>query len=432
MIYREVVGMNHNLLKKVITDQHQVIRESRICRRPYTFEKNGNYVLTGLRRAGKSMLLYGIVQDLIADGVDWDQIIYINFEDERLSEFTLADFNDIVAVQSEMSERKGYFFFDEIQNIQGWEKFARRMTDSKERVYITGSNAKMLSREIETTLGGRFLEKYVTPYSFEEYLTALQIPHQPSDLIGTKTRGRIDSALQHYLEEGGLPESLIYTSKREYLSTVLQKIVLGDIVSRNNLKNDYTLKVLIKKIAETICNEVSYSKLYGTLKGIGLSTGKDTVIDYISYAKEAYLLFTVQNGFSAFSERESTPKYYFEDNGLLNLFLFEKTGILLENLVASALHRRYGDQVFFLKSAKSGIDVDFYLPEQSTAIQVCADLNESSFDRETENLIKLKNNLPDVRELFIVTLEGGTTLERSGATIRVIPATEFLLSEPGK
>ena len=190
--------------------------------------------------------------------------------------------------------------------------------------------------------------------------------------------------------------------------------------------------MLIKKIAETICNEVSYSKLHGALKGIGLSTGKDTVIDYISYAKEAYLLFTVQNGFSSFSERESTPKYYFEDNGLLNLFLFEKSSILLENLVASELHRRYGDQIFFMKSSKTGIDVDFYLPEQATAIQVCTDVNESSFSRETENLVKLKNNLPGVRELLIVTLEGHTTLEISGTTIRVIPATEFLLSKPDK
>ncbi len=421
--------MNHSLLKRVITDQHKVIQESRICRRPYTFEKNGNYVLTGIRRAGKSMLLYGIVQDLIADGISWDQIIYINFEDERLSEFSLEDFNDIVAVQSEMSSQRGYYFFDEIQNIQGWEKFARRMADSKERVYITGSNAKMLSREIETTLGGRFLEKYVTPYSFGEYLTALQIPHQLSDMTGTKTRGRIDSALQHYMEEGGLPESLMYISKREYLSTVLQKIVLGDIVSRNNLKNDYTLKVLIKKVAETICNEVSYSKLHGALKRIGLSTGKDTVIDYISYAKEAFLLFTIQNGFSAFSDRESTPKYYFEDNGLLNLFLFEKLGILLENLVASALHRRYGDQVFFMKSPKTGIDVDFYIPEQATAIQVCVEVNDSSFTRETENLVKLQKNLPGVRKLIIVNLESNTALETAGTTIRVIPATEFLLSD---
>ncbi len=290
----------------------------------------------------------------------------------------------------------------------------------------------MLSREIETTLGGRFLEKYVTPYSFGEYLTALQIPHQSSDLIGTKTRGRIDSALQHYMEEGGLPESLIYTSKREYLSTVLQKIVLGDIVSRNNLKNDYTLRVLVKKIAETICNEVSYTKLHGALKGIGISTGKDTVIDYISYAKEAYLLFAVQNGFSTYSDRESTPKYYFEDNGLLNLFLFEKSGILLENLVASALHRRYGDQFFFMKSSKTGIDVDFYIPEKAAAIQVCLEVNESSFARETENLIKLQKNLAGVRKLLIVTLESHTTLEMAGTTIRVIPATEFLLSGLGK
>ena len=176
--------MNHSLLKKVITDQHQVIRESRIIPRPYEFEKNGNYVLTGIRRAGKSMLLYSIAQKLIADGTDWDQIIYINFEDERLSEFSLADFNDIIAVQSEMSGKKGYYFFDEIQNVEGWEKFARRLADSNERVYITGSNAKMLSKEIGATLGGRFLEKYVTPYSFSEYLTALQVP----------TRRRICSA----------------------------------------------------------------------------------------------------------------------------------------------------------------------------------------------------------------------------------------------
>jgi hypothetical protein len=428
MMCREVRGMNHSLLKKVITDQHQVIRESRICRRPYSFEKNGNYVLTGIRRAGKSTLLYGIVQDLIADGISWEQIIYINFEDERLAEFTREDFNDIIAVQSEMSDRKGYFFFDEVQNIQGWEKFARRMADSKERVYITGSNAKMLSKEIETTLGGRFLEKYVTPYSFEEYLTAREIPHQSSDLIATKARGRIESAFQCYLEEGGLPESLIYTSKREYLSTVLQKIILGDIASRNNLKNDYTLRMLIKKIAETICNEISYSKLHGTLKGIGLSTGKDTVIDYITYAKEAYLLFTVQNGFSAFSERESTPKYYFEDNGLLNLFLFDKSSILLENMVASALHRKYGDQFYFMKSSRTGTDVDFYVPERSAAIQVCVDINDSSFGRETGNLIKLRNSYPNVQELITVTMEESSELKVSGTTIRVIPAADFLLS----
>ena len=163
--------MNHALLKSVIYDQHEFIRNFQIVPRDYEFEENGNYVLVGLRRAGKSTLLYKIVLDLVASGVDWEQIIYINFEDERLSEFTVADFNDLLSVQSEMSDKKGYFFLDEVQNIDGWEKFARRMADAKEHIYITGSNAKMLSREIETTLGGRFFAKHITPYAFGEYLT---------------------------------------------------------------------------------------------------------------------------------------------------------------------------------------------------------------------------------------------------------------------
>ena len=119
--------MNHALLKSVIYDQHEFIRDFQIVPRNYEFEENGNYVLVGLRRAGKSTLLYKIVLDLVASGVDWEQIVYINFEDERLSEFTAADFNDLLSVQSEMSDKKGYFFLDEVQNIDGWEKFARRM-----------------------------------------------------------------------------------------------------------------------------------------------------------------------------------------------------------------------------------------------------------------------------------------------------------------
>ena len=158
--------MNHALLKSVIYDQHEFIRDFQIVPRDYEFEENGNYVLVGLRRAGKSTLLYKIVLDLVASGVDWEQIIYINFEDERLSEFTVADFNDLLSVQSEMSDKKGYFFLDEVQNIDGWEKFARRMADAKGHIYITGSNAKMLSREIETTLGGRFFAKHITPARF--------------------------------------------------------------------------------------------------------------------------------------------------------------------------------------------------------------------------------------------------------------------------
>ena len=153
--------MNHEKIKSVVFDQHEILKRTVIIDREYKFEKNANYVVVGIRRAGKSTILNKIVQELIAKGCDWNQIIYINFEDERLSEFTVNDFNDILGVQSELSNKKGYFFFDEVQNVKGWEKFARRMADSKERIYITGSNAKMLSREIEVTLGGRYFTKLV-------------------------------------------------------------------------------------------------------------------------------------------------------------------------------------------------------------------------------------------------------------------------------
>ena len=196
------MDMNHEVLKQVIQDQHEIIRNAEIVpRNDYSFEPHANYVLTGLRRSGKSTLLYHKVQQLVENGVRWEQIIYVNFEDERLAGFTTADFNDIVAVQSEMSDLPGYFFFDEIQNIPFWEKFARRMADAKERVCITGSNAKMLSREIETTLGGRYLTKQVRPYSFQEYLTARNIAHAEKDRITTKPHAKIVSALNDYLRD---------------------------------------------------------------------------------------------------------------------------------------------------------------------------------------------------------------------------------------
>ena len=361
--------MNHTLLKSVIYDQHEFIQNFQIVPRDYEFETNGNYVLVGLRRAGKSTLLYKIILDLVASGVDWDQIIYINFEDERLYEFNIADFNDILSVQSELSNKKGYFFLDEVQNINGWEKFARRMADAKEHICITGSNARMLSQEIETTLGGRFLIKYITPYAFGEYLTACGIPHDARALLGTKSNGKIRGCCAQYLQFGGLPESLLYKAKREYISSVYQKVLLGDIITRNKIRNDYAVKILIKKVAESVRSEISYSKLQKTLHAVNVSLSRDTISDYIRYAEDAYLLFHLQNYYANLVEKESYPKFYFSDNGILNLFLDRKESVQLENIVAVGLTRSYPDDVYYLKSARTGIDVDFYVSSIGLAVQ---------------------------------------------------------------
>ena len=158
--------MNHNILKQVILEQIEIIQNAEIIERDYIFEKNINYILVGLRRAGKSTLLYKIARELVETGCDWSQMIYINFEDDRLLGFTNSDFNDIIETAYELTDEKDiYYFFDEIQIIDGWEHFARRMADQKKHVYITGSNAKMLSSEMEKVLGGRYLSKMIMPFS---------------------------------------------------------------------------------------------------------------------------------------------------------------------------------------------------------------------------------------------------------------------------
>ncbi|SPT75503.1 Uncharacterised protein [Arcanobacterium haemolyticum] len=159
------------------------------------------------------------MQDLIAQGTPWNNIIYINFEDERLVEFTTQDFNSIITLAASMSDGAPIYFFDEIQNVSGWEKFARRLADSFERVYITGSNAKMLSHDIATTLGGRYLTLHVEPYNFREYCQATGLSVEHLQNLTTKVKGKLLHAQNTYLAFGGLPEAPTYLDKRSYFHT---------------------------------------------------------------------------------------------------------------------------------------------------------------------------------------------------------------------
>ena len=417
--------MNYNLLKTVIYDQHEIIKNFQIVNREYEFDINANYVVIGLRRAGKSTMLYKIVQNLVASGTDWNQIIYINFEDERLSEFTLNDFNDILSVQAEMSDKKGWFFFDEIQNIEGWEKFARRMADSKEHTFITGSNAKMLSAEIESRLGGRYLTKYVTPFNFREFLKAKNIDYSDKTILSTKESGKIKREMQSYFYFGGFPESIEYKNKREYVSSIYQKILLGDIAARNAIRNTNGLRLLMKKIAESVKDEISYSKLHNILKSIGVNISKDIVIDYVSYARQSFLIFAIRNYFSKFVDKETTPKYYFNDNGLLNLFLNKEEPRLLENLVAVNLWNKYHDNLYYLKG--QNIDADFFVEETGEVIQVAYSVSNISSDRETRALAEAAKTLKEAKRFIIITYEEEKELTVDGVQIEVIPVWKWLL-----
>ena len=423
--------MNHEILKNIVLDQHDVIRNAQIVSRRYSFEPQGNYVLTGLRRAGKSTIMHKAVQDLVEAGTSWNQIICINFEDERLVEFTTADFNDIVMLAAEMDQNKTYFFFDEIHNVAGWEKFARRLVDSGEQVWITGSNAHMLSSQIATTLGGRYFIKHITPYRFDEFLRAQQIEFGEKARSSTKGKGRLSAAFDNFYQNGGFPESLRYSNVREYVESVYQKVLLGDVVARNNIRNPNALRLLMKKIAECVCNEASATSLHGCLKALGYDVGKSTLIDYIEKAQDAYLTFDVKNAVAKFVDREGNPKRYFSDNGLLNLFLVNNQTALLENEVAVAMKDVYGENLHYLKSNKHKIDVDFYIPENKLAVQVAYALNSTSRSREISNLVKLAKVDSQIERFLIVTKEEEGSAIEDGVNIEILPAWKFLLELAG-
>ena len=421
--------MNLETLKRVILDRHEVIKSFDIVERDTPLEDKLNYVLVGLRLAGKTTMLYQEVRDLIAQGIDWSQIIYINFEDERLSEFTVNDFNDILLVKNMLTDKKGYFFFDEIQNVDGWMKFARRLADEKEYVRITGSNAKMLSHEIAGVLGGRYITKYINTYSFDEFLKAKGLVVTNDDWSKTVSRGKTMKLFDEYCSYGGYPEAVDLKDKRGYVSNVYQKVIFGDVAARNEIRNEMALRLLVKKIAESVRNEISFTKLHNSLKSIGVTISKDTVIEYVNHIKNSYLIFDIKNYYASFVNKESNPKYYFGDNGLLNLFLTDGKTALLENLVAIHLSSIYRDDLYYIKSTKTGIDVDFYVPEEKLAIQVAYSLDGDAREREVLNLAKLAKENPGTK-LVILTYGKEEVIEIEEGTIEVISVPTALLFRP--
>lgn len=419
--------MDIELLQELIVNQQEIIKNIKIIPRQYNFDLKNNYVLVGMRRAGKSTLLYKIAQDLVKNGAEWSQIIYLNFEDERLIDFKLQDFSQIEVAAGQLTDKTPYYFFDEIQNIPGWERFARRMADQKKHVFITGSNSQMLGQDFILRLGGRYLDKYVSPFNFSEYLTALDIPHTQRDLFLPNIKGKINNALDNFLDLGGLPETINNPDAHNLLTNVYQNTYLGDIVMRHQVRNPQALRLLLSKLAETIMRETSYSNLYKAVKATGVTISKNTVIDYLDYAEESYLIFKIKNYVYKFSDRESKPRFYFTDNGILNLLLFDKHSALLENLVATTLHNHYHQNLYTFKSEKNKIDLDFYLPETKTAIQVAVKLDDHSREREINTLLNFAANSKSKQRLIIITEHQKDKIIQNGQTIEIIPLAEFLL-----
>lgn len=420
--------MNRDTLKQIMIDQKETYLNNTIITRQYLLEENVNYCFVGIRRTGKSYLMYQQIKQLESKGVPLSQIVYVNFEDERLLEIKVTDLNTILEIGLEMSgsANKPYLFLDEVQNINGWEKFVRRIADMKYRINITGSNSKMLSSEIASTLGGRFIIMNVYPYSFTEYLTANHREKNYLDVISTQDRADVLSLYNEYVTFGAFPELVDIKNKRAFLSSIYQTIYLGDIITRNKISNDFAIKLILKKIAESVTKPLSFSRLTNILKSTGMAIGKQTVINYVGYMTDSYLLFTLQNYAAKLVDKATSPKYYFMDTGLLGLMLLDSKSAQLENLVAIELIRRYGvKNVFFFEN---NVEIDFYIPSERLAIQVSLQVLDDidTKERETRAFAKLNNFIPGSKCILITNSEE-TNLEYDGIDIEVIPIWKWLL-----
>ena len=419
-------------IKEILLENRKEIESQQVVHRNIEKEDFANYVLIGVRRAGKSFMLYQQIQDNLKKGITWDSMLYINFEDERLIGMTAQELNLILEVHGMMSAQRPILFLDEIQNIEGWDKFARRLADNKYRVYITGSNAKMLSSDVATTLGGRYITKHILPYSFSEYLSANNIPYDDMNIATTSGRADVQRYFAEYFRFGGFPEGAQLASKRDYLNSVYQKIYIGDIATRNKIGNLFSLRILFRKMAESVKQPTSFTRLSNIIASTGAKLGKATIINYIEYSKDAFLIYPIKNIADNLTNRETNPKYYFVDNGIISILALDIDTSLLENMVAMELIRRYGidERVFFYNR---NIEVDFYIPDAALAIQVSYNPHKTdeTWQRESTALIKFTKVL-DCQRLLILSYDTEETVEVNGKTIEVMPVWKWLIQDLSK
>ncbi|MFA5575476.1 MAG: ATP-binding protein [Brumimicrobium sp.] len=359
-------------------------------------------IITGIRRCGKSTLLLQVLKK------NYEDALYLNFEDIRLTGFETSDF---VRLKKEIEQRKlKVLFFDEIQLVEKWEIFIHQLLNEGYTVFVTGSNASLLSKEMGTHLTGRHLSMELFPFSFSEYLSYKKIN---SD----------EKALSGYLQTGGMPE-YVKNNQPQIITNLIDDIVVRDIAVRYATRNVDSLKQLLVYLISNVGSPVSANKLMGMF-GIKSTT---TILEYFAYFTDTYLLeFLPQFSYSLKAQARNPKKIYAMDTGFIDavsLSFTEDMGRKLENLVFLHFRRMYRD-IYFFKEKKECDFVVFDRGQVQKIVQVCYNLNDENFDREYSGLLEAMQFF-DQKEGFIVTLDQKDHFEKDGFSVRVIPAFEFV------
>ena len=405
-------------------------------RRTVTIPFHLDIVITviGVRRSGKSYLLYQTIHDLLKKGVRKEQILFLNLEDERL-ELRAENLDLILQAYTELFPDIGlqdvYFFFDEIQSVKGWEKFTRRVFDTKSRhIFISGSNSRLLSSEIATELRGRTLTFTVYPLSFREYL---DFNHVKRALYPQKMKSKVLHYALKFMLEGGFPELVLFdaSNRRKMLQQYFNVMIFKDIIERYKISNPETLKFFIKKIFAGVTKPFSINKTYRDLRSLGYKISNKYLYEYFSYCHAVFISRSVNKfDFSEIRQEKSDKKAYVIDNGLLSAVEFSVSknfGKLFENMVALEFMKAE-KEIFYYKKNN---ECDFIIREDDRFLPVQAAYELSEDDtkqRELNGLVEACKYL-GTDQGIIITFDQEEILTYKNMDIHVVPFYKYFLGD---
>lgn len=416
--------MDKNILINILKDQKDLKIKDPFVNRTISekikdFEKNKCIIIiSGIRRCGKSTLLREIKNNLKAD-------YFFNFDDDRLIDFNIKDFQKLYELFLETYDEQQIFLFDEIQNIKGWESFVRRLHDYDNKIYITGSNSTMLSKELGTRLTGRYIKICLFPFSFKEFLIFKKYIFKKQDLAETKVKAKIKNFFNEYFKLGGFPEFL-KNENPEYLKNLNESIIYRDVLVKHKISNEKIMKELVFFVASNVGKELSFNSVKKLL-GLGSST---TIKEYFDFLEESYLLFLVPKfDYSLKKQVFSNKKVYFIDLALARIVGFRissDNGRLLENLVFIELKRREHEIYYH----REQYECDFLIKEGvkiTQAIQVTTSLkNIETKKREFSGLLECMKKYK-LNTGLILTEDEENVVKIKNKVITIMPVWKWLL-----
>ncbi|MEW6619633.1 MAG: ATP-binding protein [bacterium] len=395
-------------------------------------------VITGARRSGKSFIMRQVAKRLVSSGVNKNEILIINFEDPRFTQLDVEVLQRIYETYLEFLSPKGkpYIFLDEVQEVTGWEKWVRTTRElQKAKIVISGSNAKLLSRELSSLLTGMHLDMTVYPLSFREHLlfNNLQLKDK---LEMINKQNEIKALLRKYIEFGSFPEVVLHQQKKDILLRYYEDVLNKDLIKRFNIRKKEAIKSLAKYYLTNISNLITFNSIE---KYLNLSA--DTIEKFSTYFEDAYILFFLKRFSFKVKEQDKSPKkVYCIDTGLANMIGFrtsENSGRLLENITYLKLKEKIREtpelEIFYWKD-QFHREVDFVLKEKlktKQLIQVCSNVyDEKTKQREIKALIKAMEEF-GLKEGLVITEDDEFEEKIEGKKIRFLPLWQWLLSEKG-